>query len=62
MQLDDSLSIELFVMGYAAARDGTPCVEYWPEAMRDGWRWFSLSLEAAHAIPHCNDNAKKTAL
>jgi len=51
MQLDDSLSIELFMMGYAAARDGAPCVDHWPAAMVDGWRWFSLSLEELHAIP-----------
>ena len=57
--MENSLDVELFLMGWQAARDGLSLSEGWPNQMVDGWRlWHGENRVvelARHRRRACNE-------
>ena len=55
--MDNSLDIELFLMGWTNARDGAPLSLAWPAAMRDGWRLWNEEQKKVLNLAACRRRA-----
>ena len=55
--MDNSLDIELFLMGWTNARDGVSLSLAWPAAMRDGWRLWNEEQKKVLNLAACRRRA-----